>query len=275
METANIFTVDVEEYYDAENIFTSLSGEEIRLLPKRIRIGAAKLLGLLERHRCKATFFVLGRVAEENRDLVREIFESGHEIASHGYRHLPLWRHTASSFQEDLRHSIDILAGITGGPIDGYRATSFSLAAKIPWFFDALRNCGIRYDSSVSFSLFRPSFNGNGKSEGYFEITEGILEFPVSSARIGPVKIPLGGGYFRAYPYGVSRWGLQHTGCNGSRYSLFYIHPWELDPEQPRLRLPRIKHLRHYLNLSSTEKKLDRLLQDMKFVSIKDVLSSF
>lgn len=268
-----IFTVDVEEYYHAENILYSLQQEKIKSLPDRLNISLPRIIDLLDKNYSKGTFFVLGCVAEKNAELIKKIIASGHEIASHGFHHIPLSEHTPDTFEEDLNKSIKILSDISGQKIIGYRATSFSLCDTIPWFFDILRKHGIVYDSSIALSLFRETPCKTPQNQGYFEISKGILEFPVSFFNIGPFKIPLGGGYFRAYPYWLTKWGLNFAGQNTKAISLFYLHPWELDPGQPKFRLSPVKSLRHYLNLGATEKKLAKLLTDMKFNSIESFLN--
>jgi polysaccharide deacetylase family protein (PEP-CTERM system associated) len=267
-----IFTVDVEEYFDAENVLNSISSETLNRLPHRVAIAVHRLLDLLGHYKVRATFFILGWIAEKHPELVREIQKAGHEIASHGYRHIPLDKHTPASFEEDLGRSVKVLSDITGEPILGYRATSFSLQSGNAWFFDILRRVGITYDSSAAASFFRPSLPEIENHSGYFEISEGILEFPVSYARVGPIRFPLGGGYFRAYPYWLSRWGLDHPAPQGNHFNVFYIHPWELDPEQPRLKLPLMKSFRHYVNLETAEKKLRRLLDEVEFDSLKGTI---
>lgn len=269
---SNIFTVDVEEYYQAENIALSLPAEKINILEDRIEIGVRKLLGLLESSKNKATFFVLACLAQKNKNLIREISMSGHEIASHGYEHTPLYKHTPETFENDLGKSLKILSDITGQKILGYRATSFSLCEDIPWFGNILKKHGLIYDSSSSYSLFRKHWVARPLSQNYFELCEGLKEFSVSSFSLGPVKIPLGGGYFRALPYWLTSLELKQVHSDNAAPFIFYIHPWELDPGQARLKIPPISFIRHYLNLSITEKKLKKMLSDMKFNSIRDFL---
>jgi polysaccharide deacetylase family protein (PEP-CTERM system associated) len=270
-----IFSVDVEEYFHAENVLTSLSREKLGTLPSRVEVGTQKILDLLGRYGSKATFFVLGCVAKGKGRLIKEIMNAGHEIASHGYQHIPLYRHTRGSFEEDLGASVKILEDLTGQKCLGYRATSFSLSDETPWFFDILRKHGIVYDSSISFSFFRPTFKKAIENRGWFEISEGIIEFPVSFVKLGLFGIPLGGGYFRAYPNWLSRMGLQLSECSGRIPSMFYIHPWELDPGQPRFRISPVKYFRHYVNLGGTERKLEKLLATFRFSSVRDTIDRF
>jgi polysaccharide deacetylase family protein (PEP-CTERM system associated) len=259
----HIFTVDVEEFYHAENILRSVPGNIIDGLPDRAGIGVYKILKILEDTGNKGTFFVLGCVAERNKELVREISDCGHEVASHGYDHIPLYKHNAASFERDLDRSIKILSDIIGSGIKGYRAASFSLSKDMPWFFDTLIKHGIMYDSSLAASLFR---------KYSYEGTDRILEFPVSFITLGPLRLPLGGGYFRALPYIMTLGGLRSNSPDRVIPPLFYIHPWELDPEQPRLKTPWMRSFRHYLNLAGTKERLERLLTDIKFTSIERYL---
>jgi len=247
----NIFTVDVEEYYHAENILYSLPEEKIKNLPDRLDVGLRKIIDLLQRTGNKATFFILGCLAEKNKKFIKEISSLGHEIA------------------KDLNRSVNTVSTITGKRILGYRAASFSLYEKLPWFFDCLRKREIIYDSSISFSLFRHNIGTKLANRGYFQISEELLEFPVSLLKIGSVKIPLGGGYFRAYPHWLTKMGFIPSAQERNLPSVFYIHPWELDPKQPRFKISPTKYFRHYFDLNKTEKKLERILRETKTTSIK------
>lgn len=265
---ASIFTVDVEEYCHAENILNSLPAEKIRSLPSRVEIGTRKLLDLLAKYGSKATFFVLGCVAEKNRSLIKEISAAGHEVASHGYEHIPLNKHTPESFDSDLGKSVKLLSDITGQKVIGYRATSFSLAPGMEWFFDILKKHGMVYDSSLGLSLFRKNYSKLWKDIYDSQKNKGILEFPPSYISVGPLRLPVGGGYFRAYPYQLTKYGLSQSVAQRRTPALFYIHPWELDPAQPRFNLSPLKYLRHYLGLAGAEGKLTKLLERFDFKSI-------
>jgi len=271
----HIFTVDVEEYYHAENIYSSLSQNRISSLSSRLEIGLSKILDLLEDSNNKATFFILGNVAEKNKPLIKKISNAGHEVASHGYNHKPVYRHTPETFREDLKKSIQVLSDMTGQRIVGYRAPNFSpTRISKEWFFSILQEHGIVYDSSVSFSLFHHNYDKSWKKQGYFEISKGIIELPVSFISLGPIMFSLGGGYFRAYPYQFTRWCLNYANRNNQTF-IFYIHPWELDYMQPKHKISLIKYVRHYLNLRTTEHKIKVLLSEVKFVSARDLLNRF
>jgi polysaccharide deacetylase family protein (PEP-CTERM system associated) len=270
--TKSIFTVDVEEYFHAENILDSLPKEKIAALPSRVEMGTRKLLDILLKYSSTATFFVLGCVAEKHPALIKDIASAGHEIASHGYEHIPLHKHTHQTFDDDLGRSIKILSDITGQKIIGYRATSFSLAPGMEWFFEALKKHGIIYDSSLGLSLFRKHYHSRWAEIFKSQKNLGIMEFAPSYINIGALKLPIGGGYFRAYPYWLTKYGLGQRIPERQTPPLFYIHPWELDPGQPRVKLSPVKYVRHYLELGGTEGKVARLLKDSSFGSIADFL---
>jgi len=270
----NILTVDVEEYYHASNIQSSLPYEQIKLLPDRLDIGLRRIVDILEDTGNKATFFVLGCLAERNKEMIREISGLGHEIASHGYDHISLCKHTPVSFEEDLKKSLDVLSCIIGKKIIGFRAANFSLAYEEEWFFEILKKQGVVYDSSVAYSLFRRCYSKPEDLLVRCREGQGVREFPVRTLRRGPINIPLGGGYFRAYPYWLTKSGINSAVNKNMEPIVFYIHPWELDPEQPRLKISPLKFFRHYLNLKTTEPKLKRLLAEIRFTSVKNFLNS-
>ena len=269
-----IFTVDVEEYFHAENILNSLSKDRIAVLDSRVEIGTRKLLDLLAKYGSTATFFVLGCVAEKHPDLIKDVVAASHEVASHGYEHVPLHKHTPASFDTDLGRSIKVLSDIAGRKITGYRATSFSIAPGMGWFFEILKKHGIVYDSSLSISLFRRHYRNLWVDILREQKNLGIVEFPPSYIGLGAIRLPIGGGYFRAYPLWLTRYGLRQSIAKRRTPPLFYIHPWELDPDQPRVKLGPVAGVRHYLGLAGTEGKLKRLLQDADFISIAGFLKT-
>jgi polysaccharide deacetylase family protein (PEP-CTERM system associated) len=272
---AKIFTVDVEEYFHAENILNSLPREKLDELESRAEIGTRKLLHILAKYGSTATFFVLGCVAEKHPGLIKEISDAGHEVASHGYDHIPLHKHTPGSFIDDIEKSVQVLSGITGKSVMGYRATSFSVAPGMGWFFEILKRTGIVYDSSLAPSIFRKYHRDLWVDVLDSQKELGIKEFPPSYISMGPVRLPMGGGYFRAYPLWLTRYGLSRPIESRRTPPLFYIHPWELDPHQPRQKIAPPEYIRHYLGLSGTERKLEMLLKDMEFTSIENYIKPF
>jgi len=158
--------------------------------------------------------------------------------------------------------------------IIGYRAPSFSLSKDTEWIFRILKKHGIIYDSSIASSLFRSGFKYEEGTPACFEIGEGVQEFPITCLKQGPFEIPMGGGYFRAFPYGVTKKGLNNKNKSKKDPTIFYIHPWELDKQQPRIKMSYMKKIRHYLNISNAEEKMKRLLSEEKFISIKDFIKN-
>jgi polysaccharide deacetylase family protein (PEP-CTERM system associated) len=236
-----------------------------------------RLLDLLAEHKVMGTFFVLGWVAEQFPQLVKQIRAAGHEIGSHSYWHRLVYQLTPEEFREDLCRSRDMLQNILGEPVTLYRAPSFSITNKSLWALDVLVEEGFRVDSSI-FAVHhdRYGIHDADPTPHYRETSAGrLLEFPPSVFPLGRVNLPVGGGgYFRLYPryltYAVMRRSLRH-----GRPFMFYIHPWEIDPQQPRIRgIGWKSHSRHYVNLRRTETKLRWLLQRVRFASVGEVLAS-
>ena len=239
----------------------------------RVEASAGRILDLLDRHGAKATFFVLGWVADRLPGLVREIERRGHEIASHGYGHDMLTRLTPAQFEADLVRGLEALrhAGVTHEVI-GYRAPSFTIVETTKWALPILERHGIRYDSSIMPVGFHPDYGIPEAPLTPFKITEGLHEFPLSCVEIFGRRVPCSGGaYFRLFPYAYTQRAIRRCHAEG-RPVVFYVHPWEIDAGQPRVDLPLGKRIRHYYGLGGTERKLDRLLTDFRFSTIRDVL---
>ena len=256
----NILTLDVEDL-DAMN-FPSMERCLDRKLPSRVCPAMNILLDVLAEHRTRATMFFLGTVAERYPELVRRAQTEGHEIASHGYGHQLVYSQTASDFREDVRKSVDILQQITGAPVQGYRAPSWSISKETPWAYEILAELGFRYDASLF--PFRTYLYGDSTAPvSTFVVPTGsgqLFEVPASVLTLGKRRVPFGGGfYFRALPWFVTRWATARTNRQG-RPVVFYLHPREIDPDQPRLPLAWRDRLVAYANLGTTLKKLKRLL---------------
>lgn len=277
MVKTNILTIDVEDWYMDIDISTWDSYED------RIVQSTQKILGMLDETNTNATFFVLGYVAEHFPELVEEIKDKGHEIATHGYSHTSIMKQTPSEFEKDLSKSVKILEGITKDKIKGHRACEFSIVEGTSWAIDILKKNGLKYDSSVfpvKTHLYgvpdAPLFPYRISSSN-IKISDDpeadFLEFPLSVYGI-PVmhkNIPVAGGfYLRFLPYWFIRLAIRKINKIGQP-AIFYVHPWEFDPAQPK-----IKEVKggHYYNLSNTEKKFKRLLKDFEFASIKKGSSS-
>ncbi len=267
-------SVDVEDWFCVYNLSGLIPYSDWDTCESRVEQNTLRLLDLFRRHAVEGTFFVLGWVAERFPDLIREIERQGHEIASHGYSHRLLTFMQPEEFRADLQQSIEVLSRITSQTVRGFRAPSFSVTKETMWAARILKDSGIVYDSSVFPVGFHPEY-GMGDSElGPHELVEGLVELPMSVAEVWGRKVPCsGGGYFRLFPYPVTRWLMQKCHEAG-RPVVFYLHPWELDPSQPRVAgMPWRKRFRHYNNLEKTEERLERLLSDFSFTSARKVLA--
>jgi polysaccharide deacetylase family protein (PEP-CTERM system associated) len=266
----NALTIDFEDWYQGLEIpHTQWGGYE-----DRIPAVAERLLGLLAEADVRGTFFILGSVAERHPELVRAIADAGHEVATHGYSHTLVYKMSPREFREDLRRSLDVLQELTGLPVLGHRAPFFSITRESLWALEILAECGIRYDSSV-FPVVNHRYGIPDAPRWPYPLDLGgqaILEFPLSTYRVLGRNIPVAGGaYFRIFPYAFTRWGFRRINRRG-RAAVFYLHPWEIDPDHPRIPLPRRIARTHYYNLQATEGRLRRLLADFRFAPMKEVL---
>ena len=267
----NAFTVDLEDWYQGLEIAPS----EWEAFEDRLEIGCGRLLLLLEEAGVKATFFVLGYAAERFPDLIAEIASRGHEIGTHGHGHEFVYNLGAERFRSDLVHSIEILSDILGSPagIRGHRAPYFSITRGCEWAFDVLQESGITYDSSI-FPVRNYRYGIPQAPRTIHRVRDGLIEFPPSTLPIGGHNLPIAGGaYFRLLPYTLTRSCMRRLNAAGEPVA-FYIHPWELDPGQPRLPLPRRIGLTHYWNLGSTEARLRRLLSDFRFTTMGSLVGT-
>ncbi|MFA6468666.1 MAG: XrtA system polysaccharide deacetylase [Bacteroidota bacterium] len=268
----NALTVDLEDWFCVYNFRGYIVRTDWEKCESRIEQNTDRLLNLFDKHNVKATFFVLGWVAERVPDLIKKIDSAGHEIASHGYSHQLVTEMTRESFAEDLKKSLDILYNIIQKEVIGFRAPSFSITNKTLWALDILEQQGIKYDSSIYPTGYHPDYGIADFPLSPQNVTEKLVEFPMSCSRIGGIKIPCsGGGYFRSLPYSVTKYLFNKINLE-NRSFVFYIHPWEIDPQQPRIRLPLAKSFRHYNNLGKTYRRIDMLLSDFSFTTIRKVL---
>ena len=265
----NAFSVDLEDWYQGLEIDMAEWGR----FENRLRVGTDRLLELLEEAGVQATFFVLGRAAEQAPELIREIHARGHEIGTHGYSHRFVYELGEEGFRRDLRRSLEVLDEIVGVEVLGHRAPFFSITRDAFWAFEVLREYGIAYDSSI-FPVVNYRYGIPDAPRWIHTVGEGMTEFPLSTCRFFGRNIPVGGGaYFRLFPYTFTRRGLRMLNASG-RAAVFYIHPWELDPDHPRLNLPRRISLTHYWNLGKTQKRLRRLLREFGFTTMRQVLGT-
>jgi polysaccharide deacetylase family protein (PEP-CTERM system associated) len=292
-------TIDVEDYFHV-SAFESVcdpctwEGRECR-----VEANTARALELLSAAGTRATFFILGWVAERFPRLARRIASAGHEVACHGYAHRRVCTQTREEFREDLRRSKALLEDQTGAPVRGYRAPSYSIGPTCLWAFDELVEAGFEYDSSVfpvrhdlyglsdwpRHAFWLERIEGEGAEANWVPTEDGgapaavrdprLLEVPITTLKLLGRNIPIaGGGYFRLFPYRFTRWGLGRIHRDEGRPFVFYLHPWELDPKQPRVEGAGLKsRLRHYVNLSKTEGRFRRLLGDFCFAPLQEVLA--
>ena len=264
----NALSFDIEDWFQVENLKPAIPREEWDKLELRVETNTRKILALLREADTRATFFILGWVAERCRDLVREIDRNGHEIASHGYGHGLVYDMTPEAFRDDLQKSKDILENIVGKPVLGYRAPSFSITPQSIWALDVLKEAGFKYDSSVFPVSMHDRYGFSGCSSRPFTWPNGLVEVPLAVYRVGRLSLPAaGGGYFRLFPYEYFRRIFSRLNRQGEAVT-FYMHPWELDPGQPRVRVPWFYRFRHYVNLDKAEARLRRLLKDFRFTTI-------
>lgn len=268
------FTVDVEEYFQVSALEPYSPRSHWDAIPSRLAIGVHSLLDLLSEHDASATFFVLGWIADRAPNLVREIADRGHEIASHGTDHRRVTALTSGQFRESVRTSKKVLEDIIGHAVIGYRAPSFSIVRGREWALETLVEEGYRYDSSL-FPVRRKGYGfvGGARDPHVLQLDSGILhEIPPATLKIGNAILPAGGGaYFRHLPYAFVESALRSAERRGAP-GTFYIHPWELDPDQPRMRTSFLTRLRHYGGLARTIPRLRRLLSSFQFQSIAATL---
>ncbi len=293
-------TVDVEDYYQVSAFERVVARERWPEYESRVAANTDRLLGIFAESGVRATFFVLGWVAERDASIVRRIAAAGHEIASHGYGHRLVYDQKPEEFRDDVRRGRALLQEASGQPVMGYRAPSFSITERSLWALDILIEEGFTYDASIfpirhdrygipdaprhpfwvsegveKSGVARASKAGNGcwpaSASGYGEASRpsdrpGLLEIPGSTIRLAGLNLPVGGGgYFRILPYWWTRTGIRRLNEKEGRPAIVYLHPWEVDPKQPRLAGSPLSRFRHYRNLEETEARLRRLLADFRF----------
>ena len=289
MPITNYLTIDVEDYFHVSAFEKISSPETWAGRECRVERNTDLILNILDEHNVKATFFILGWVAERYPQLTKKIAAQGHEIASHGYLHQRLTLQDRETYRADIRRGKSLLEDQIGTAVLGYRAPSYSITRQTDWAFDELIEAGFKYDSSI-FPMQHdfygipdwPRFSGYAVKEGECWIAQessggekpSIRELPITTLRLRGRNIPIaGGGYFRLFPYAMTRWGLRQINQKEQQPFVFYLHPWEFDPQQPRMSGAGAKSkFRHYLNLKQTEKRFRRLLNDFEFMPIVDGL---
>lgn len=276
MPPFHVASFDVEEHFRIEAAAGLACPAELKTeYARRMESTTRLILQKLNDHNTKATFFIVGEIARTHPELVREIHQEGHEVGSHSWDHQRVHRFTEHEFRLDLMKSKDALEQVIGDKVYGFRAPTFSIVRETGWAIDVLADCGFEYDSSIFPirhdrygipSAPRRPFRALGKSRE-------IVELPLLTYRIARLNLPVaGGGYFRLFPLSLMRLGLRQAGGPSPNIAMLYFHPWEFDPEQPRLPLRRLSRFRTYVGMGKTMARLDRLLRGYPFVRAIDAV---
>jgi len=302
MSILNGLSIDVEDYFQVEAFSAVIEPTSWSKYPFRAEENTKKILDILDKSSIKATFFCLGWIAEKSPSLIKEISKRGHEVASHGYMHQPIYKQDPTTFANDIERSKKLLEDILGKRILGYRAPTYSITEKTLWAIDILIQQGFLYDSSIfpirhdlygivdaprfpfwidkkrlkeiKNNKWPEPFKDFSIISKYFSKGDGLIEFPITTFKLFNMNFPIaGGGYFRLLPIKLSLWALSQINDKEAMPFVFYIHPWEFDPEQPKIRGCSLKSkIRHYLNLKKTQKRFEILLERFNFVPISKVL---
>lgn len=270
----NALTVDVEDYFQVSAFEPYIAKKEWDILPHRVEKNTLRILDIFEERGVKATFFTLGWVAERYPELIRRIVNDGHELACHGYEHIRVTEQTPDQFRSDVRKTKNILEELSGSEVKGYRAASYSIGAKNLWALDVLQELGFQYSSSI-YPVKHDLYGMPEAPRFIFEpiVNNSFKEIPITTVRFGDKNIPCGGGgFFRFYPYAFSKWAFRYVNNKEQQSGIFYFHPWEIDPEQPRQQGLSLKtKTRHYLNLHKMESRINQLLTDFNWDTMENV----
>lgn len=268
----NALSVDVEDYFMVSAFEKHVKRSEWERFECRVEKNTMKILDIMDEYGARATFFVVGWVAERYPELVREIHRRGHELGCHSFSHRLIYEMTPDEFRQDLRKTRRAIESAGVGPVIGFRAPSFSVVERNLWALDILRKEGFKYDASIF-----PAAHARGgiaDAARYPHWIKDLAEFPMSTARVLGKSLPFsGGGYFRLFPYPLIRFGMEQSVRQG-KPTIIYVHPWEFDPDQPRMKAAPVDRFKHYVNLDKTESKFRRLLRDYHFAPVRDVLAS-
>lgn len=269
-------TVDVEDYFHVAAFDSSIKTEQWATMPQRVDYNTRLLLDLFDKHQATATFFVLGWVAERFPELVLDIKRRGHEIASHGHSHAKASSQTKEQFYQDVLKAKHLLEDVTGDAVTGYRAPSFSIGKPTEWAFEQLKRAGYEYSSST-YPVVHDLYGTPDWPQQPYLRPEGIWECPLPVLNMAGKQLPIaGGGYFRLLPYWISRKLIKRYLQQSKAPYMFYFHPWEVDPHQPRIsQAPLKSKFRHYVNLARMENKLDLLLGDFDWRSLSQVYKPY
>lgn len=268
----NALTIDVEDYFQVSAMAPYIARSEWDARECRVEANVERILALLERHDTRATFFTLGWVAERYPQLVRRIVDGGHELASHGHGHERASDLSRDAFMQDIVRAKRLLEDIGGVAVQGYRAPSFSIGHGNLWAFDCLLESGHRYSSSI-YPIKHDHYGMPDAPRFAHAVRDGLLEVPVTTVRLGDRNLPSsGGGWFRLFPYALTRWMIERVNREDRAAAIFYFHPWEIDHTQPRVPGVNLKtRFRHYVNIGRTERRLDALLSDFRWGRMDDI----
>jgi len=262
----NALTIDVEDYFQVSAFAPHIARSEWNTRECRVEHNVNCILEMLAHRGTKATFFTLGWIAERYPQLVRQIVQEGHELASHGYDHERVSDQTEAAFFADIQLAKIVLEDLAGSEVNGYRAPSFSIGAGNLWAFDCLARAGYRYSSSV-YPIRHDHYGMPNSPRFAYEVRPGLMEIPITTLRVLNRNLPSsGGGYFRLFPYALSRWMLSRVNSQDRESGIFYFHPWEIDTGQPRIAgISSKTRFRHYVNIGRMEDRLNQLLGDFKW----------
>lgn len=274
----NAMTVDVEDYFHVSAFAPVIAPGQWDQYESRVGRNTSRLLDLFAERGINATFFVLGWVAARYPQLVRDIAARGHEIACHGWSHQLVFRQTPDEFRDETAKAKAVLEDIVQRPVLGYRAASYSITLDSLWALDILAELGFRYDSSI-FPVRHDRYGIPGARREPYRMTTAagneLIEFPLSTTMVAGMTLPVaGGGYFRLLPYALTRFGLRSINHGERRPFIFYLHPWEIDPEQPRIQASMLSRFRHYTHLDRCEHRLRKLTSEFSFGTVRDVLNN-
>ncbi len=274
----NALTVDVEDYYQVSAFESVVRFEDWDRYESRVEKNTRRVLDLLDEYQTKGTFFILGWVAERHPELVRLIHRRGHEVASHGYAHRRVYTQSQEQFREETRRCKKLLEDLIGEPILGYRAASYSITAQSLWALDILAEEGFRYDSSI-FPIRHDLYGIPGHQRFFHELNgdgrRAIAEVPLSTIRLAGINFPVaGGGYLRLLPYALNHLAIRSLNGSESQPAVVYFHPWEIDPDQPRMPAAWLSRFRHYTNLGRMETRLRKLLSGFSFGPMREIYAA-
>lgn len=273
-DPTNAMTVDVEDYFQVSAFEPYITKQQWDTLPHRVEKNTHRILDIFDAGGIKATFFTLGWVAERYPGLIGRIIKDGHELACHGYEHTRVTEQTPAQFREDVSRTKNILEALSGMEVKGYRAASYSIGVKNLWALDVLQEVGFKYSSSI-YPVKHDLYGMPDSPRFIYDPLDNrdFKEIPITTVRLGSKNLPCGGGgFFRFYPYAFSKWAFNHVNKKEKQAGIFYFHPWEIDPEQPRQNGLTLKtRTRHYLNLHRMESRIMKLLQDFNWDTMENV----